>query len=136
MGEKLSDCQDKVTEISLRGETYRLIFDFNALCRLEDIELDIKGTQEGKFSFRLLRAKLWAGLQRYHPEIATPEMAGDLIPTSDFMRISAEVGEAFLANMPQPKKGEGPADRTGPSSTTSAAGTSERTSSGDQPPAS
>jgi len=117
------------------GKTYQLMFDFNALCDLapieeelgiaEKAELDASGKLQFRFDFRHLRAKLWAGLRRYHgQQVPTLEDAGRLIPVDEFPRIARQVDIAFeqalLGKKGAPQAGgeQEEAAQTGPSSTT------------------
>lgn len=143
---KLSDLKDKAHDIVLAdGKTYHVIFDTNAVCELEGIEeeLGLSGPRTSEeaeekpfFSFRHMRAKLWAGLLAFHSkEVPTLEAAGSLIPMDDFPRVAREIDAAFFAALaPEKKVEEGPDQWTGPSSSILSAGNSAKSSSGDQPP--
>ena len=141
--EKLRDVRDKPQEIVLAdGKTYKLLYNFNAMCDLAEIEEELgmdKRDETGEnpvFDWRHMRAKLWVGLRKYHPEVKTLEDAGELIPLNDFVRVCQEINRIFLESLPIAKKAVGePAGKpTGSLFITSSAGTSEKTSSGSQPP--
>lgn len=70
----------------LRGEAalgdYTLVFDFNAMCLLEDATgqktPQLLAQMQMEIGFRELRAFVWAGLQRKHEGLSIAE-AGEII---------------------------------------------------------
>jgi len=135
----LEKIRDRTFELELAGGTYRLIFDMNALAELEQCGVDLSGLESAAIPpFRVIRAMVWAGLRTHHPEL-TIEQVGALILPEDIQRISEILGRAMMAAFGMSSgKGAGReegGEMTGPStSTTGAAGTSRRKSSGEARP--
>lgn len=94
------------------GAQWRLRFDLNALCHVEDrlgASLDALQARLAQPGARDLRALLWAGLQRHHPEV-TLEQAGRLC---DVAQAGEAVGRALAAAFPRedaPGNGVAPAE--------------------------
>lgn len=86
-------------------KTYTLRFDMNAIAELEEAsgmtmpQIAATLQDETKIGVRLIRAILWAGLQRYHKEeVKTLEDAGELLSEADSIQeLSQALGEAFAA---------------------------------------
>jgi len=88
--------------VKFRGKSLKLVLDFNAICELEDMlgrdivtiarELEA-GEKSGKVSFRIMRAILWASMQKSMPDAGIRD-AGDLAQTlgTDF---GAVIGDLF-----------------------------------------
>ena len=83
------------TAIELGGESYKLRYDLNAVCAIEE-ELDTPISQIGELeaSAKTVRGLLWAGLQSYHPELSKHDV-GRLIGVTDM----GEVGEMISKAM-------------------------------------
>lgn len=119
------------THFRIGEETYRLLFDYEALCLIEDatdqaIEQVLLSVQRNSLRLRTLRVFLWAGLQRHHPDVTREEAAG-LILQSGIAAAQIHVAQAFAAAFPEPgEKDASPqetaTDEDGASPTTSEPG--------------
>lgn len=87
-------------EVTLEaGDTaYRLVFNINTLCVLED-HLDMSVTAiakklSGDVRIGFMRSVIWAGLQEHHPDV-TVKAAGDLIGEVGPSKIGPIITAAF-----------------------------------------
>lgn len=80
----------KSVQTTLGGQSYTLFYNLNALCLLKEAGVDAFNLDPAMMSDpRTIRALIWAGLQKYHPQV-TQEQVGDLLDLSD-------LGDAALA---------------------------------------
>lgn len=109
-----------VVSFGADGQTYGLVFDFNAMCLIED-EFDMSVDEIGaKKTWRAkeVRSLFRIGLSRQHPDI-DDEQAGEIISEIGAGRAGELIGEAFKAANSTTKEGKGkPRPRTGAASTT------------------
>ena len=71
------------SEVVVEGKTYRLHFTWNAAATFEDasgraLSDALMDLVRERLSAKSLRAMLWAGLQKHHPDLTITE-AGDLL---------------------------------------------------------
>ena len=111
------------TAIELGGESYKLRYDLNAVCAIEE-ELDTPISQIGELeaSAKTIRALLWAGLQSYHPELSQHEV-GRMISLDRLTEIGERINVAMggEANPPMATRATG----TGPVPNVSPTGSSD-----------
>jgi len=89
-------------EIELGGKKRKLVFDFNALCKLEEMTgknaLDGETWQQPRASD--IRILLWAALLRNEPEL-TLEDTGAMLTISSLSQVTESLRQAFeSASMP------------------------------------
>ena len=98
-------------EVALHaGEvTYKLVYDVNALCAMEDkldkSVLEIMGTVNGSPRLGVVRALLWAGLRRHHEDV-TLEAAGDLVMSVGMVDVLNVVMIGFKSAFPKAAEGD------------------------------
>lgn len=102
----------------VEGETrpakFKLVFDANAFCEIEDLTgMNLGGLMDAmsdpkKLSFRTLRAMVLGGLSRHHPELELAD-AGDIISDAGMEETMAALMGAFSSAMPT-KKGKAPGE--------------------------
>ena len=90
------------TTINILGKEYTFLLDMNALCELESITGSnaislFERTDTGTASLSDLRALIFCGLKRHHPDI-TLEEAGDIMGED-----TESVLNALTNSFPQPK---------------------------------
>lgn len=106
-----------------RGEAklgdHTLVFDFNALCALEEamgqpvatVFASMQPGPDGEaptVPLRTFRALVWAGLQAHHPG-TSEQQAGNLIQANGGAQAAADaITAAFAAAMPEAKDGGDP----------------------------
>lgn len=99
------------------GKTYTLVFDFNAICVLEeafDADINSIGELIGTKATSV-RKVFQVGLCRHHPDITELE-AGDLISVISPAEAGALIKKAFALSFPAPEAAKGAArPRTSPS---------------------
>ena len=90
-----------IVDIELGGTNYRLQFDFNAICELEDY-FDRPAQQvfdESKgIGMREIRGTLWVGLQRHHKGVTVDEVGewlGDAVNNGQFEQLANTLGSAI-----------------------------------------
>lgn len=90
------------------GRAYTLVLDFNAICVAEgELALDMDQivlNLDQRLSFTLLRALVWAGTRKHHPEI-TLEQAGNLCSDAGLAVVREAVGQAMLRTLGKEKEG-------------------------------
>lgn len=106
-------------EFEAGGQTYVARIDWNAIALAEEAArcsyldiLDAFSSAPGeplRVSIRIVRALLWAGLQRSHPRVSLDD-AGDLIGALGPLRAVDVVLGALSAVLPVPEDGDPPAD--------------------------
>lgn len=73
----------KAVQFALNGQDYTLFYNLSALCLLRDHDVDVFALDQSMMQDpRVMRALLWAGLQKYHPG-TTLEQVGDWLDLSD-----------------------------------------------------
>lgn len=86
--------QDNHTPLSLDGTTYRLVYDFENLCRVEQMtEINLLfGVDWNRVEALRIRALLWALLLKEHPDVKLEDLTkymsfayADLIQTALFV---------------------------------------------------
>ena len=92
--------------LELDGTTYRLAFDFNALCMAE--EVTGQNLMQRVFDLREMPAKtfravLWASLLKAQPDV-TLERSGALITPGNIPTIYSKLVEAWFASVPTKDK--------------------------------
>jgi hypothetical protein len=93
--------------ITLNGKQYRLVFDFNAIARVEELtgmnlfgSFDFTNLNASKF-----RAMLYASLLKENPAITLDE-AGELINAKNLAEITIKMVEAWHGSRPEIVKDE------------------------------
>lgn len=90
------------------GTELIFFYDYDALVMVEEkvgrsFGEILDGLRSGKPRLGDLRALIWAGLQRYHPELTLTD-AGELV-LSEGIELGATMREAMAAAMPEPEPG-------------------------------
>lgn len=103
-------------DFSVGDKSYTLRLTANDLCELESVT-DMKAPaavgellatlQTASVDYRLLRALLWAGLNRNHK--MTIEQCGDLIDEAGLKAVTTAIGKLIVATWPAPEEHEGTA---------------------------
>lgn len=91
-------------------ELYNLVFDFNAMCEIED-EFDMPVAEFGAkkvWRAKEIRSLFRIGLSRQHPEVGD-EDAGNIITKIGAKRAGELIGQAFQAANPPQEAGKGKA---------------------------
>lgn len=112
--------------IEVEGQTYVMVFDFNAICSVEEV-FDLPISEIGQkmadgMRARDLRTLIAAGLQGHHAGL-TDVQAGDIISQIGAQTAADKLAEAMQAAFPQAggAKGTGDPQRPAPSGSTSPA---------------
>lgn len=84
------------TKIELAGNHYKLHFDFEAFCLLEEMTgiNALDGEVWEKPSASTLSTLLWAAMQRHHPELSVKDVRKK-ISFGDMPKLSEALVEAF-----------------------------------------
>jgi hypothetical protein len=107
--------------VKIDGETFTLVYDFNALCAIEEqLELDVAEMGEAIQSPSKMRSVFRIGLQAKHGSMTDLE-AGNLIYRLGIREAAEAVGQAFQAAFPDPS-----ADTGGNGTTTKKIGTGRK----------
>lgn len=132
-------------ELNAAGNTYRLAFDVSAFCYAEKALAPMSTDEivaqiaDGTANMTLLRAVVWAALQRHHPEVSLAQ-AGEVMSDASMPAVRAAITSGLEAAFgladgddgENPRNGEG-----GIGSTSSPSGVkpaSNRTRSGGKHP--
>jgi hypothetical protein len=105
----IKDVKSKAVKITLTDGVEREIrFTLNAMAELEDRygSVDEAFKQLDNNSIKALRCVLWAGLIHEDPSL-TEQQVGNLIDIQYMQNLTASLGAAFDANMPEPEKLDG-----------------------------
>ena len=95
------------------GESYRLRYDFNAICEYEGATgRSIANLTDGAFGARDIRALLWAGLLHEHPRM-TLQKAGALMPIDELEELTRACVTAIRQAFGKPEDTEAEADAAG-----------------------
>lgn len=90
------------------GETYKLVFDFNAICELEDA-LGVSASAIGEAigdKLSNLRTVFRIGLSRHH-NLSDPE-TGDILTDIGGEKAGELIGQAFSLSFPSADEPKGP----------------------------
>lgn len=88
---------------------FKLVFDANALCEIEEATgLDLGGFLEKlsdpkHMSFRMIRAFVWGGLTKHHPDLDLAD-AGDIISDAGLEPLIVAMQKAVGSAMPKVKE--------------------------------
>ena len=114
------------TTVELGSHEYKLRYDLNAICDIEDgLGVEFGELAEQTLSAKALRVMLWAGLKKFHPDM-TPEDVGGLIAMYDLETLGGKLNEAMGGD----RRGNSPAgvsleSGTGPTPSVSATASSD-----------
>jgi hypothetical protein len=90
-----------IQTLELDGRTYKLRFDLNALCALEERFGGLQEALDAKLGMSTVRAFLWVALQSEHgDEFETERDAGRLVDMSNFRDVMEVVMKALMSAMP------------------------------------
>ena len=96
----MEELPDRSVNLELNGISFRLVFDFNAICKTEEV-LEENLLEPGKFKEKLgarrVRAMFWAAQLRYNK--LTLEECGKLITLATMNAIMAAVDQAWIRSM-------------------------------------
>lgn len=87
----------------------RLVFDFNALCRLEELtgKNALSGETWSNLTARDVRALLWSAMLRDDPELKLEEV-GELVNFKNLSKVTQALEKAFVsASIPEDDKSMG-----------------------------
>lgn len=107
----MANAKRGMCDLSVGGRTLRLLFDFNAICELEDAlhepfsDCAVRW-QQNKFTMKEVRAMVWAGLREHHPEYSIKD-CGALIQEIGIEKLSGQLVEAFTQSFPGRESAEG-----------------------------
>ncbi|MEN2749232.1 hypothetical protein [Sphingomonas sp. T9W2] len=89
------------------GGSFMLLYDFNALCTIEqDLEIDVADIGSKLSSASMLRSVFRIGLEAHHGAMSDIE-AGRLIHDLGVEQAGEIIGKAFKAAFPDAAKGDG-----------------------------
>lgn len=101
---------DKIFEVELAGQTYKVIFDMNAMHRLENRSIDIDPDNLALNVFGQTLTMLWAAMATHHEDLSERDVGAIFLPWQ-MSHITGLLNQAVLAAFTDPskKKAEGTA---------------------------
>jgi hypothetical protein len=95
-----------IVKITIAGNEYKLVFDFNAVCDVEEVtgQSMLENAFWTKFTGKKLRAMLWAALQLHHSKLFAGEEGlrgvGKLISTKNATAVQEACIQAWTCSKP------------------------------------
>lgn len=95
-------------DTAVEGTPYTLCFSSNSVCEMEEHFgapiSEVGAMLDGSAKLSHIRAVLWFGLRRHHPELSE-EDAGDVLDEIGHRAADELIGTAFQRAFPKAKKG-------------------------------